>query len=290
MEQTLGIIGGSGLYRIAGFQQEEVLEVETPYGSPSAPLRIGKIGKSRVVFLPRHGEGHTTSPTDIPYQANIYALKKVGVDAILSVSAVGSLKEEHPPGTMVLVDQFIDRTVTRPRTFFSEGVVAHVAFGEPTCPVFARSVAQAVKDAGLEAVDGGTYVCIEGPQFSTKAESHLFRSWNATVVGMTNVPEARLAREAELPYTTLALVTDYDCWHEGHDAVTVEQVIATLKANVSKAEKVILTLAESGIGDLTGSPAHGALKYAVMTAQNAIPASAKERIALLMKPYWGENS
>lgn len=286
MGQTIGIIGGSGLYDIEGFIEAEDVPLETPYGSPSSPLRVGRIGDSQVVFLPRHGAGHTFSPTDIPYQANIYAMKSLGVDAILSVSAVGSLHEDLPPGTMVLIDQFIDRTTSRPRTFFDRGAAAHVAFGDPICPVFAQTVASAAESAQLDVVRGGTYVCIEGPQFSTRAESELFRSWGATIIGMTNLPEARLAREAEIPYATLALVTDFDCWHREHDDVTVEQVITTLKANVSKAKALIVSLAETPLGDLSQSPAAGALQYALMTQPSHISAVDKERIGLFMSPYW----
>ena len=289
MVQTIGIIGGSGIYAIEGFQQEEERLVSTPFGAPSAPLRIGTLGATRVVFLPRHGTGHTSSPSEIPFRANIYALKEAGVDAVLSISAVGSLKEELPPGTMVLPDQFIDRTTNRQRTFFTDGVVGHVAFGDPICDKLADQVEAAVERAGLKVVRGGTYVCIEGPQFSTRAESNLFRQWGATIIGMTNLPEARLAREAELPYATLALVTDYDCWHEEHDDVTVDQVIATLKNNVSKAVQVLRELTNSGLKPLDGSVAHGALEFAVMTHPNALSESARRRVELFMKPYWGDK-
>ena len=284
----LGVIGGSGLYEMEGFEGQEERQIDTPFGSPSDALIIGTLEGIRVAFLPRHGRGHRFSPSEIPYRANIHAMKQVGVDAIVSVSAVGSMREDMPPGTLVAVDQFMDRTVGRKRTFFENGVVGHVAFGEPICQTLHDRLYAAGKSEDLDIRKGGTYICIEGPQFSTRAESNIFRSWGVDVIGMTNLPEARLAREAEISYATLALVTDYDCWHDGHDDVTVETVIATLKANVANAKGTIRALARSLAED--GFPPNpsvvNALQYAVMTDPASIPEEARQRLGLLMKKYW----
>ncbi len=243
MRAAIGIIGGSGLYQMEGVEDLQEVRISTPFGEPSDALLIGKVDGIDVAFLPRHGRGHRVAPHEINYRANIWALKSVGVKWILSVSAVGSMREDIHPGELVVVDQFIDRTRTRPSTFFENGVVAHVQVADPVCPVLRKVLVDACGklDEGTRHTfhDGGTYVCIEGPQFSTRAESHLYRSWGAAVVGMTNLPEARLAREAEIAYATLAMATDYDCWHEGHDDVTVDAVIAVMRANVAKAQKVL---------------------------------------------------
>ncbi len=291
----IGIIGGSGLYQMEGVEEIQEIRISTPFGEPSDALLVGKLDGVDVAFLPRHGRGHRYAPHEINYRANIWALKSVGVKWILSVSAVGSMREDIHPGELVVVDQFIDRTRMRPSTFFEQGIVAHVQVADPVCPVL-----RGVLDAACEQVlgheasgigkdppaaarwhRGGTYVCIEGPQFSTRAESYLYRSWGASVVGMTNLPEARLAREAEIAYATLAMATDYDCWHESHDDVTVEAVIAVMKANVAKAQKV-LRAAVAGVASAGPSLAWNALQFAIMTAPGQIPPAARERLALLI--------
>jgi 5'-methylthioadenosine phosphorylase len=288
--EKIGVIGGSGLYELDGLTIKERVDMDTPFGKPSAPLVVAELEGHEVVFLPRHGIGHRFSPSEIPYRANIYAMKKLGVTQILSVSAVGSMKEEIEPGHIVFPDQFFDRTLNRARTFFENGVVAHIAFGEPICAEFQAQAIDAAKKVDVKTHIGGAYVCIEGPQFSTRAESNVFRSWGVTVIGMTNLPEARLAREAEISYATMALATDYDCWHEGHDDVTVENVIATLKLNVANAKSVIreLVLAHDP-NKARQSPAKDALNHAVMTAPDAIPAEAKERLGLFLNKYWKKD-
>jgi 5'-methylthioadenosine phosphorylase len=285
MTHRIGIIGGSGLYELPGITALRPVEVDTPYGPPSDALMLGELDGVELVFLPRHGRGHRLTPTEVPYRANIWALKSLGVGWVISVSAVGSLRESIAPGDAVLVDQFIDRTSQRASTFFGDGVVAHIAFGDPVCATL-----QGYLQAALEATDvehhlGGTYVCMEGPAFSTRAESELYRSWGAAVVGMTNLPEAKLAREASMSYATLAMATDYDCWHDGHDDVTVEQVIAVLMANVDKARRVIVD-AVPRIAAHEGPPPHaGALSSAILTPLDAIPAAARTRLAPLLDPY-----
>jgi len=236
----IGIIGGSGLYQMAGLAVDELRAVETPWGLPSDPFMTGTVNGHPVVFLSRHGKGHRYLPTEINYRANIAGLKSLGVERVLSVSAVGSLKEEIPPGMMVIVDDFIDLTKKRDMTFYGLGAVGHTGFGDPVCPQVASSFLDATRTLGYSFHKGGTYVCIEGPAFSTKAESRLYRSWNADVIGMTNATEARLAREAGLCYATLALATDYDCWHPDHDMVTVSDVLAVMHANVEKANRILL--------------------------------------------------
>ncbi len=284
MRAAIGIIGGSGLYQMEGFEEVEEVSLETPFGAPSDALVVGRLDGVPVVFLSRHGRGHRVAPHEINYRANIWALKSLGVRWALSVSAVGSLREDIHPGELVVVDQFIDRTRTRPSTFFEDGIVAHVQVADPVCPVlrdvFERACAAVVgPEGGWHR--GGTYVCIEGPQFSTRAESFLYRSWGASVVGMTNLPEARLAREAEIAYATLAMATDYDCWHDGHDDVTVDQVLAVMRANVAKAQQV-LRRAVAAIADAGPSPAWDALRFAIMTAPDKIPPTARQRLALLI--------
>ena len=236
----IGIIGGSGLYQMAGLTVDELRVVETPWGLPSDPFMTGTLNGTPVVFLSRHGKGHRYLPTEINYRANIAGLKSLGVERVLSVSAVGSLKEDIPPGMMVVVDDFIDLTKKRDMTFYGSGAVGHTGFGDPVCSQVAGSFVSATKTLGYSFQKGGTYVCMEGPAFSTKAESRLYRSWNADVIGMTNATEARLAREAGLCYATLALATDYDCWHPDHDMVTVSDVLAVMHANVEKANRILL--------------------------------------------------
>lgn len=280
MTQTLAVIGGSGLYQMPGLTDVDEVRVETPWGDPSDAVIRGRLGGTALLFLPRHGRGHRVSPSNINYRANLWALKKLGATHVLSVSAVGSLREEIVPGHLVVVDQFIDRTRQRASTFFDEGVVAHVSVADPVCPVLAGAVAARARGIGATVHEGGTYVCIEGPRFSTRAESHAWRAWNAAVVGMTNVPEAFLARECELPYATLALATDYDCWR-AHDEVDVSSILAVIRDNVSRAQAVVRALAED-MPDVSASPAHGALRHAVMTSPAAITDAQREKYALLL--------
>src|SRR5436853_7567485 len=242
-EPTLGVLGGSGLYDLPGLEGVERLAVDTPFGAPSDELVIGRLGGTRLVFLPRHGRGHRLLPTEINFRANIFALKRIGVEWIVAVSAVGSLRAEIAPGHVVVPDQFIDRTRLRPSTFFGSGVVAHVQFADPVCPSLSRVLAEAARAEGAVVHAGGTYLCMEGPQFSTRAESHLYRSWGAHVIGMTAMPEAKLAREAELPYATVAFATDYDAWHETVEAVSVDAVLTILRKNVDLGKRIVEELA-----------------------------------------------
>ena len=281
MGYVLGVLGGSGLYEMDGLTAVEELTVDTPFGAPSDAIVKGKLGETTLLFLPRHGRGHRIAPHEINYRANICALKKAGATHLVSVSAVGSMKEEIVPGHLVVPDQFIDLTKKRVTTFFEDGIVGHVPFSDPTCKLLTAALAQAAATSSAKVHHGGTYVCIEGPQFSTRAESHVYRSWKVSVIGMTAMPESKLAREAELPYATLALATDYDCWHESHDAVTVEQVVATIKANVGNAKKALAALAKT-LPDPTKSIAFGATKGAVMTTPNVMTDAAKKRLAWLL--------
>jgi 5'-methylthioadenosine phosphorylase len=289
MAQTkIGIIGGSGLYKMEALKDVQEVQVDTPYGSPSDALIVGTLEGTSVAFLARHGRNHHLMPSELPFRANIHAMKQLGVEYLISASAVGSLKEEAKPLDMVVPDQFIDRTKNRVSTFFGEGIVAHIAFADPVCNQLAGVLADAV--ASLELTDvalhrGGTYVCMEGPAFSTKAESHLYRSWGATVIGMTNLPEAKLAREAEIAYATLALVTDYDCWHPDHDSVTVEMVIANLQRNATNAQKVIQETVRRLSENPFVSEAHSALKFAILTQLDKLPVTTKGRLDLLLKKY-----
>lgn len=266
----------------------EEIEIFTPFGSPSDNLIMGKLEGNSVVFLARHGRNHTLLPSEVPYRANIYAMKKLGVDYIISASAVGSLKAEAKPLDIVVPDQFIDRTKNRISTFFGEGIVAHIAFADPVCHQLAKVLTASISSLNLTDVtlhQGGTYICMEGPAFSTKAESHLYRSWDATVIGMTNLPEAKLAREAEIAYATLALVTDYDCWHQDHDSVTVEMVIANLQRNATNAQKVIQETVKRLSENPPPSDAHSALKYAILTQLDKAPQETKQKLELLLQKY-----
>ena len=285
-QAEIGIIGGSGLYSMPGFTNVREERVETPFGEPSEVFVLGELEGRKVAFLARHGRGHRILPSELNFRANIYALKKLGVGRILSISAVGSLKEEHKPGDFVIPDQFIDRTSKRVSTFFGEGIVGHISFADPVCAVLAKAAAEACAKVGVAGHLGGTYVCMEGPQFSTRAESNLYRSWGADVVGMTNLQEAKLAREAEICYTTIAMVTDYDCWREGHDAVTVEQIIAVSHQNAENAAKVVKA-AVAAIPAERKCACASAAQFAVMTQPDAIPAAAKEKLALLFGKYFG---
>lgn len=288
VQAKIGIIGGSGLYKMEALKEVEEVFLDTPFGTPSDALIVGTLEGTRVAFLARHGRNHHLMPSELPFRANIHAMKQVGVEYLISASAVGSLKEEAKPLDMVVPDQFIDRTKNRVSTFFGEGIVAHITFGDPVCHQLADVLADAV--ASLELPDvtlhrGGTYVCMEGPAFSTKAESHLYRSWGATIIGMTNLPEAKLAREAEIAYATLALVTDYDCWHPDHDSVTVEMVIANLHRNATNAQKVIQETVRRLAENPPASEAHSALKYAILTQLDKVPAATKEKLGLLLQKY-----
>ena len=279
----LGIIGGSGLYDLPGLHDVRRETVQTPFGDPSCAYVLGMLGEQQLVFLPRHGQGHRLSPSEINYRANIHGMKQLGVTHLVSVSAVGSMREEIAPGHLVLPRQFIDRTNERRRTFFGEGVAAHVAFADPVCPHLHDHLKAACFAAGATVHPGGTYLCIEGPQFSTRAESELYRSWHVDVIGMTGMPEAKLAREAELCFGTIALATDYDCWHDAHESVSVAQVVETMKSNVAIARDVLRTaaLALSRLDRGKCDCAH-ALDHAVMTAPSQIPVAARERLSLLL--------
>jgi 5'-methylthioadenosine phosphorylase len=266
---TLGVIGGSGLYDLDGLEDRDVLSVETAFGPPSSDLVVGRIGPVKLVFLPRHGTGHRIAPGEINARANIDALKRAGCTDVLSLSAVGSLREDLPPGTFVAVDQYIDRTVGRPASFFGEGLVAHVSLADPVCPRLSALAAEAGRAAGATVVEGGTYLAMEGPQFSTRAESHLYRSWGCSVIGMTNMPEARLAREAELPYASICMVTDYDCWRENEAAVEVSQILEVMHANTTKAKDLIRRLALALPAERPASPIDRALDGAIITAPEA---------------------
>jgi 5'-methylthioadenosine phosphorylase len=283
VEATVGIIGGSGLYAMDNVQVIEELRIDTPFGPPSDAVLVADVDGTRVAFLSRHGRGHRVAPHEINYRANIWALRSLGVRWLMSVSAVGSMREEIVPGDLVLVDQFIDRTRTRPSTFFEDGIVAHVAFADPVCGILQNALREACEGIGVRHHNGGTYVCIEGPQFSTRAESMLYRSWDVSVVGMTNFPEARLAREAQMAYATIAMATDYDCWHEGEDDVTVEGVLQVMRANVANAQRVLRSVIAS-VGTLPDSPTWRALENAVMTSNSAIPEAARARLGLLLEP------
>ena len=286
----IGIIGGSGLYDMEGVTEIEAVEIETPFGTPSDRVRVGKLDGHPVAFLPRHGRGHRLNPSDINYRANIWALRSVGVDRVLSVSAVGSMREEIAPGHLVFVDQFIDRTRgMREHTFFTDGCVAHVGLGDPLCAALRERLAASATELGLAHHMGGTYVCIEGPQFSTRAESRLYRTWDVSVIGMTNVTEAKLAREAELCYATIAMATDYDVWHDSEADVTVEGVLAIMRENVRHAKAVI----RRTVAALAAEPhtcrtgCQTALHHAVMTDRAVIPSETQEALALLLSRYWG---
>ena len=276
----LGVLGGSGLYDLDGLSEARTEEVSTPFGPPSAPIVSGRIGAARLLFLPRHGRGHRFSPSEINYRANVFALKSLGAQRVLSVSAVGSLREGLAPGDFVLPDQFIDKTYRRASTFFGDGVVGHVGFAEPTCAAFAEAVAAAAVPGGKRLQRGGTYVCMEGPQFSTRAESMLHRSWGADVIGMTAATEAKLCREAELCFASLALVTDYDAWHADEAPVSVETVVAVLRANIAGARDVVRRLGDHVAAAAPCGCARAAA-HAIITAPEAITAEARGRLRLL---------
>ncbi|MDQ3928236.1 MAG: S-methyl-5'-thioadenosine phosphorylase [Chloroflexota bacterium] len=280
----IGIIGGSGFYDMPGITDVRTEEVDTPFGRTSDPVVLGRIGGREVAFISRHGKGHRVNPTHVPVRANIFALKLLGVTHLISISAVGSMREELAPEHMVVPDQLFDRTVHRPRTFFERGVVVHVAFDKPYCPDLRKKLFAAGAAAGGTVHDGGTYMCVEGPQFSTRAESELYRSWGMSIIGMTALPEARLAREAEMCYATLAMVTDYDTWHPEHDSVTVDMVVQTLNRNVHLARSTVGHVI-SIIGASRECSCGSALQNAIMTAPEMIPADVKEQMRPLIGKY-----
>jgi 5'-methylthioadenosine phosphorylase len=286
-QAEIGIIGGSGLYSMPGLTDVREVAVSTPFGDPSDRFILGTLEGRPVAFLARHGRGHRLLPSELNFRANIYAMKSLGVERIVSVSAVGSLKQEHKPTDFVIPDQFIDRTFLRTSTFFGDGIVGHVGFGDPVCATIAEAAATACAQVEVVGKLGGTYICMEGPQFSTKAESNLYRSWGADVVGMTNLQEAKLAREAEICYATVAMVTDYDCWHPEHDSVTVDQIVAVLHQNAENAAKVV----RATVAGLPTEPrtcvCASAAKYAILTQREAIPSETKERLKLLFGKYLG---
>jgi 5'-methylthioadenosine phosphorylase len=284
-EPALGIIGGSGLYEIEGIEDLRWVRVRTPFGDPSDAYCTGRLGPRRVVFLPRHGRGHRVTPSEINYRANIYGLKALGVRWVISVSAVGSMKEEIRPLDLVIPDQFYDHTRRRVSTFFGDGIVGHVGMAEPVCPILGDLLETAGRETGARVHRGGVYICIEGPQFSTRGESQIYRGWGVSVIGMTNMPEAKLAREAELCYATLALATDYDVWHDSHAAVTVEAVVANLMKNVATA-KVVLGKVIPQVGQACGAGCGDALASAVITAPTEFPPRTRKRLGLLLDRYY----
>lgn len=281
--QTIGVIGGSGFYEMGGLTEVREIALETPFGAPSGPFIEGRLGDRRLVFLSRHGQGHRLSPSEINYRANVWGMKKLGVEWLVSVSAVGSLREHIRPGDLVVIDQCIDRTHRRASTFFGDGAVGHVSMADPVCGHLAGHLADAARRVAPNIVhQGGTYVCIEGPQFSSRAESHLYRSWNADVIGMTNMPEAKLAREACLCYATLALSTDYDCWHVSEEVVTVELVLAVMKKNIAAAQAAVRELAAHVPLERTCACRH-ALQGAVMSDPRQLPEATREKLELLLR-------
>ncbi|MBL8731047.1 MAG: S-methyl-5'-thioadenosine phosphorylase [Planctomycetes bacterium] len=287
-EKTLGIIGGSGIYDLPGLEDRKEVAVETPFGLPSDRLVTGTMFGVRMAFLPRHGKGHRLAPHELPFRANLHAMKQLGMAAVVGISAVGSMREDIRPGQLVLVDQFLDRTRgrTQQSTFFGDGCVAHAHFADPVWEPLRQLALAAARRAGAVAHDGGTYLCMEGPLFSTRAESRLYRSWGVDVIGMTNLQEAKLAREAEIAYATVALVTDYDCWHEVEGDVDVAAVLAVLRQNADLARQVVVELAR-GVADSEPVSAAGCMEHALITHKDAISADARRRLALLIGRYLG---
>lgn len=285
MKAEIGIIGGSGLYSMPGFETQEEVHLETPFGRPSDNYVLGKLGGHRVAFLARHGRGHRLSPSELNFRANVYGMKSLGVERIISLSAVGSLKDEHHPLDFVIPDQFFDRTRGRVSTFFGDGLVAHVSFAHPVCPELSLVVADACAATGVNVTRGGTYLCMEGPAFSTRAESLVYRSWGMDVIGMTNVQEAKLAREAEICYVTIAMVTDYDCWHPDHDAVTVNEIIANLVKNAENACKVVAQ-AVAKIPAARSCQCGSALSHAIITDRKMVPEATRRKLGILIDKYF----
>jgi 5'-methylthioadenosine phosphorylase len=283
----IGIIGGSGLYVMPGFEAQHEVRLTTPFGEPSEAYIVGRLEGKSVAFLARHGRGHRISPSELNFRANIFGMKMLGVERILSLSAVGSLKEEHAPLDFVIPDQFFDRTRGRASTFFGGGLVAHISFSDPVCPQLASAVQNSALQSGIRSKRGGTYLCMEGPAFSTRAESNVYRSWGMDVIGMTNLQEAKLSREAEICYVTIAMVTDYDCWHEKHAAVTVEEIISNLTKNAENACKLVRH-AVATMPEPRTCNCGSALKHAIITDRAAIPEMIKQRLGLLIAKYTGE--
>jgi 5'-methylthioadenosine phosphorylase len=286
LKAEIGIIGGSGLYSMPGFHAETEEKLETPWGFPSEVYVTGELAGRKVAFLARHGRGHRLSPSELNFRANIWGFKMLGVQRILSLSAVGSLKEEHKPLDFLIPSQFFDRTQARLSTFFGDGLVAHISFADPVCPEVSEVLHQAALAAGVTSKKGGTYLCMEGPAFSTRAESEVYRSWGMDVIGMTNLQEAKLAREAEICYASVAMVTDYDCWHPHHDAVTVDQIIAVLMKNAENAQKVVAA-AVATLPAARSCKCGSALAHALITDRKAIPEVTKQKLALLVRGYLG---
>jgi len=282
--KTVGVIGGSGLYALEGITDVETVSVNTPWGKPSDDPVVGELGDVRLIFLPRHGRGHKLMPSEINYRANIFAMKMLGAERIISVSAVGSMKEEIKPGHIVIPSQFYDHTKSRASTFFGDGIAAHVSMADPVCPVLSQSLYDAALASGATVHGDATYICMEGPQFSSRAESNIYRKWGVDVIGMTNMPEAKLAREAEICYSTLALSTDYDCWHEHHDDVTVGDIIETLMNNVALARRIIVKVLPA-ISDTRDCACRSSLENAIITSRDAITPEVKERLGILIKRY-----
>ncbi len=288
-QAEIGIIGGSGLYSMPGLTDIREAQQQTPFGDPSDAYVLGTLEGHKVVFLSRHGRGHRLMPSELNYRANIYGFKQLGVERILSLSAVGSLKEEHKPLQFVVPDQFFDRTRHRVDTFFGDGIVAHISFGDPICPELAKVAERACSKAGVTVKHGGTYLCMEGPQFSTKAESNLYRSWGMDVIGMTNLQEAKLAREAEICYVTIAMVTDYDCWHPEHDSVTVNQIVAVLLKNAENACKVVRE-SVAAMPKTRSCKCASALSHAIITERDKIPAGTRQKLSLILDKYLGDKT
>jgi 5'-methylthioadenosine phosphorylase len=292
MKARIGVIGGSGLYGMAALKVEEERRIETPFGAPSDAYILGELEGQEVAFLARHGRGHRLLPTELNFRANIFGFKTLGVEHLISVSAVGSMKEQYAPTHILVPDQFFDRTRHRPDTFFGEGLVGHVSLADPVCPALSALMADAAVEAGATVHRGGTYLCMEGPQFSTRAESRIYRQWGVDVIGMTNLQEAKLAREAEICYASFAMITDYDCWHEAHDAVTVDQVLAVLKQNAEMGQKAVrfavrrLAEALATRGEQPACSCHDALKYALMTDPKVVPPETLERLRPIVGKYF----
>jgi 5'-methylthioadenosine phosphorylase len=283
-EKMMGVIGGSGLYEMEGLEDVQTVSLTTPFGNPSDSFVVGRIEGTKVAFLPRHGRGHRISPSSLNFRANIYAMKLLGVQWIIGVSAVGSMKETIPPGNMVIPDQFIDRTVARPNTFFSDGIVGHISFADPVCPILGQILFEAGKEVGATVHKGGTYLCIEGPQFSTRAESRLYRTWGVDIIGMTNIPEAKLAREAEICYATIAFATDYDCWHETEGDVSIGEVLKIL-ARSTKTAKSAIRNAVKRLPEERDCVCATALKYGLITGKKFISEKTKKDLEPIIGKY-----
>lgn len=284
MDRVVGVMGGSGLYEMEGLEEVQTISLTTPFGQPSDSFIVGRLEGMKVAFLPRHGKGHRIPPSSLNFRANIYGMKMLGVQWIIGVSAVGSMKESIHPGEMVIPDQFIDRTSRRINTFFNEDIVCHIGFADPVCPVLSQILVQAGKEVGATVHHGGTYLCIEGPQFSTRAESKLYRTWGVDIIGMTNLPEARLAREAEMCYSTIAFATDYDCWHEEAGDVTIGEILRILAQSTKTAQRAI----RYALRHLPGAReclCANALKYALITAKKHIPEKTKKDLELIIGKY-----